>query len=519
MASRVVTVLAPNGRRQTVKCTLNTTILQILEDVCKKQGFEPSEYDIKHHNKVLDTSLTVQFSGLPNNAQLELATTSRTRQESEITVALNLEDGTRILGTFQPSNTLQDVLNTLYKNEQSNPVIIYMRQEIYGEALSTTDLRSLGLTKGRAMLRVVHKTPEELKTQANVSNTIPSKPVIEKPYKRVFQPIETEESKVTPASKETTSDKISNQAKNYSVRPDILKLAKEKIPDDKSTTIEESTPMDVDVQEINKFEDKSDSILTDSEVIARADEEPKNENIKAMKMEDFPFTGVRNGLIYTIETSNPKPMEDPPDEFFNLTINDAKKILRDVRKQAEDESEGRPLLTAALRDLEESKKQLNYLNRYKKCIIRIQFPDRVILQGVFAPKDSIKNVSDFVREHLAITDIPFYLYTTPPKNILPNDKMLFEVDCVPVALLHFGIEEKYKNDQIKFLREDLRDKFTTSSLASLAAQMIRKEAKERFSEASDSAVAGCSKDSDPSSNPAKRNLNSSGKVPKWFKGT
>lgn len=516
MASRAVTVLAPNGRRQTVKCTLNTTILQILEDVCKKQGFNSDEYDIKHHNKVMDTSLTVRFSGLPNNAQLELAPTTKIRKESEITVALNLEDGSRVQGTFMPSSTLLDVLNTLYDSQKSNPVVIYMRREIYGEDLSKLDLRSLGLTGGRAMLRVIHKTPEELKTQANISNAIPSKPVVEKPYKRVFQPVEVEEKKYSPSyqNEATTSDNASfkPENKNYSARPDILKLAKGKTTENKVDT-SECTPMDVDPPENDNNEESSTVSVGNNDEVTSI--EP-DEDMKEMKLEDFPFIGERKGLIFFVGTGAPKHIEEPPDDFFDLTINDAKTILRDVRKDAQ-ENEEKPLMTSALRELEESKKQLRHLNKYRKCIIRIQFPDRFILQGVFSPKDSIKIVSDFVKDHLAATDLPFYLYTTPPKNILPEDKMLIEVDCVPVALLHFGVDEKFKNEQTKFIREDLKDMVTTNSLASLAAQMIRKADRVETTESADNPVAGCSTDSNSVSNATKKDSNVTGKVPKWFK--
>lgn len=83
-ANKTVVVLAPNGRRQNVKVTINTTILQVsptrtwrdisirtspvktkkksgrsildmssegslqvLEEVCQKQGYNPDDYDIK----------------------------------------------------------------------------------------------------------------------------------------------------------------------------------------------------------------------------------------------------------------------------------------------------------------------------------------------------------------------------------------------------------------------------------------------------------------------------------------
>lgn len=102
-----------------------------------------------------------RFSGLPNNAQLELAQATKTRSEGTVTLALQLENGTRLTGDFTPGNTLWDVLTHLCPDEtdpETNPVVIYMRREIYGIALlKDTNLRSLGLTSGRAIFRVVHR--------------------------------------------------------------------------------------------------------------------------------------------------------------------------------------------------------------------------------------------------------------------------------------------------------------------------------------------------------------------------
>uniref|UniRef100_A0A2K5D5C0 TUG ubiquitin-like domain-containing protein n=1 Tax=Aotus nancymaae TaxID=37293 RepID=A0A2K5D5C0_AOTNA len=41
-----VSVLAPNGRRHTVKVTPSTMLLQVLEDMCRRQDFNPCEYDL-----------------------------------------------------------------------------------------------------------------------------------------------------------------------------------------------------------------------------------------------------------------------------------------------------------------------------------------------------------------------------------------------------------------------------------------------------------------------------------------
>lgn len=113
-------------------------------------------------------------------------------------------------------------------------------------------------------------------------------------------------------------------------------------------------------------------------------------------------------MLFSQETADAVPSEDLPDDFFDLTIDDARKILRDVKKRRF-EMDNTMLKTAALRNLEESKKQMRQLNRYKKAIIRIQFPDRTVLQGTFAPSDKVSEVMDFVREYLDNKHLDFYV--------------------------------------------------------------------------------------------------------------
>lgn len=67
-----------------------------MEDVCSKQGFQPSDYDLKHHNHILDLTTTVRFSNLPNKATLEMVEADTKRRESNVTIGLQLEDGESI---------------------------------------------------------------------------------------------------------------------------------------------------------------------------------------------------------------------------------------------------------------------------------------------------------------------------------------------------------------------------------------------------------------------------------------
>ncbi|KAJ8924907.1 hypothetical protein NQ315_001064 [Exocentrus adspersus] len=487
MSGGSVCVLALNGRRQTVKCTPNTTILQILEEVCTKQGLTPVEYDLKHHNKVLDTTTTFRFSGLPNNAQLELAPASKIRNETDITLAVNLEDGNRLIGKFTPSDTLLGVLNQLCPDEakeDNNPVVVYTRREIYGKELQGTTLRSLGITGGRAMVRLMHRSPEELKTQANVSAPLPSKPVEEKPYVRKLQrvpsppparmEVETPESPIV-------EEKPESQRYQRNPNVDILKLAREKrksdVPpaqtDEKRKSVEKQVciaekPKSTSHKERCHCRRRDESMEVDC--LGKCEE--KCTNLEQNVEEEFVFLGDRNAMLFSLETAQAVPSEDLPDDFFDLTIDDAKKILRDVKKQRH-YMDHAPLMTSALRNLEESKKQLRQLSKYKRAIIRVQFPDRTVLQGSFAPTDTIRDVVKFVAEYLEDKSLKFYVYSTPPKCVLDEDQRLIELGFVPGAMVYFGTD--FLDPKSNYLRRDLLDKFTSNSVASLAAAKMRNQ--------------------------------------------
>jgi len=559
MSGASVNVLAPNGRRQTVKCTPNTTILQIIEEVCKKQGFNPVEYDIKHHNKVLDTTATFRFSGLPNNAQLELAAALRNRIEGDITLAVNLEDGSRITDTFSPNDTLLNVLNKVCPQNalpDKHPVVIYTRREIYGIELQNCTLRSLGIPGGRAMIRVLNRDPELLRQQANVSAPLPSKPVEEKPYIRKYQPVEDKkeiaanenlkstdthgssaQSEGNSCSKDsemheygkgnrlgtsindTIEIKPQKNIKNPTV--DLLKLAKEKRKMSESPTKDTRKENKISVSKTAKNVSSDDESMDVDMPSVREPVVPQ----KSIE-EEFVFCGARNGMIFSLESAQSVPSEDLPENFFELTIDDAKKILRDVKKKR-NELENQQLRTSQLRKLEENKKQLRQMHRYKKAIIRVQFPDRTVIQGTFKPTETVQDVLDFIRSYLEDQNLDFYIYSTPPKSILNKDSRLLEVDCVPGALLYFGAVQDQKEN---FLKREFQNMFTTNSVASLAAARIRQANTRNVEDDPDdesymdetnngtiSANYGASTSNDAASTTERKIISKTEDFPKWFR--
>lgn len=113
-------------------------------------------------------------------------------------------------------------------------------------------------------------------------------------------------------------------------------------------------------------------------------------------------------MLFTQDAAKKASLSDLPDTFFDLSVNDLKVLIKELRTQAEGTVE-QPLMTAKLREMEEEQKQLSMLNRYKAAIIRIQFPNRYVLQGTFTPYETIDTVISFVRSYLSNPDIDFYL--------------------------------------------------------------------------------------------------------------
>lgn len=208
---------------------------------------------------------------------------------------------------------------------------------------------------------------------------------------------------------------------------------------------------------------------------------------------------------------------DLPDSFYELTEQDVRKLYRDLRNQVT-EIHDTPLKTSQLRDLEESKRILNQLTLYKHCILRIQFPNRYILQSKFSTVDKVEAVKDHVRKFLKNPDLNFHLYVTPPKTVLEENLNLLEVNCVPNALLHFAVSENDSSDN-DFLKSELYEKLTTANGASFAISKNKKESEEA-DEGGASSGAGPSdekKSKVPTNFMDSSVASKSAKLPKWFK--
>lgn len=431
--NKSIIVLTPNGRRQNVEVTPNTTILQVLEEVCKKHGYDANDYDIKHFNKILDVNSILRFTGLSNNARVEMVPCKKPRSASKVTVGILFENGERLMDDFLPDVTLAHVLMTICPNEdRKTAVIIYMHRKVHGEALEETTLKSLGLTSGKAMLRMMHRDLEQLQTQAHVSQTLLPKSLKNldgNDENDVY--IKYDKQKISSISKEGKAlDPIT-----------LLKEERNKMRSQDSIHIRNITTMDKDKGLDNKDRDNTINTSTYCKELLNhndvKDEPNANLHSDAEEEINIEFLGERNALVFNQAEVQAFPKNELPDSFFNLTVEDAKILLRDAKRKRE-ELEEAPLLIEAQRKLEQDKRILAQLNKYRRVVIRIQFPNQLVLQGWFKPVETVQAIKDFIKNYLEDPTCDFTIYTAPPKHILRSEARLIDENLVPCAIIYYS---------------------------------------------------------------------------------
>nr|XP_056713715.1 tether containing UBX domain for GLUT4 [Euleptes europaea] len=422
-----VSVLAPNGRRATVRVGPSTALLQVLEEACRKQNFSPNEYGLKFQRTVLDLSLQWRFANLPNNARLEMVPISHNRSgiETMVRIALQLDDGSRLQDTFCSSQTLWEILGHFAQTREYveqycevSPVCIYMRDEVTGKtALEKTSLKSLGLTGGNAIIRVISKksTPSGHAEARNHGS--PTK-----------DPIAGAVSREEPEGSEQHLGRSTSEQMMPPVS-DVPPVSLSNLPTSLSSPGGPS--------KAKKLKNSQEKLKVQKESLER----------EAVVCHPDLQKPLDSGL------------QDLPDEFFEVTVDDVRKRLAQLRSERKRLEEA-PLMTQAQRDAQMKEK----LERYPKVVLRVYFPDRHILQGFFHPNETVGALKCFVKSHLADPEMSFYLFIAPPRSILSDDSLtLFQANLFPAAVVHFG-SEKHSDH---YLRLDLLESVVSPSEADL----------------------------------------------------
>lgn len=128
-----------------------------------------------------------------------------------------------------------------------------------------------------------------------------------------------------------------------------------------------------------------------------------------------------------------------PDSFYNLSLEEAK---RDADMRRKKMAESQLLIPKSYKE----KQAKAARKRYKKTVIRVQFPDGVVLQGVFSPSEPTSALYEFVSLALKEPSLEFELINplAIKRRVIPHFPAtgerpitLDEEDLVPSALIKF----------------------------------------------------------------------------------
>ncbi|NXI66348.1 ASPC1 protein, partial [Anseranas semipalmata] len=403
---------------------------------------------------VLDLSLQWRFARLPNNAKLEMVPVScnRVGVANTVRIALQLDDGFRLQDTFLCQQTLWELLNHFAKTrefmEQHGefcPVCIYMRDEISGkDALEKTTLKSLGLTGGSAIIRVVMKKCSLSGQEEAVDATAQcNEPIVRPGSIEGARDVPLPQTQTFPEGLDHRD--VALPLNSCTDKQDLIRESDASLEEQCPPSEPESTPFvpffgdgqrlgDTSVAAPPLGLDMPSSKLPTTFCSPGGPSKPKkSKNSQEMQNEQEQLV-EREPLICHLDLLEPLPagLEDLPEDFFEVTVDDVRKRLAQLQSErqvtfllvTEKRLEEAPLLTKSLREAQMKEK----IERYPKVVLRVHFPDRHVLQGFFRPSETVGILRDFVRSHLADADLPFYLFIAPPRVILNDESLtLFEV--------------------------------------------------------------------------------------------
>ncbi|XP_075217334.1 GDI interacting protein 3 isoform X2 [Lycorma delicatula] len=121
-----------------------------------------------------------------------------------------------------------------------------------------------------------------------------------------------------------------------------------------------------------------------------------------------------------------------PQDFFKLTPEELK---REQQLKSEKVDNSLVLKTKAMREREEQRE----LKKYRFALIRIRFPDDILIQGTFGIYEHVSDVYDFVRENLLDEESQFVLLTATGHRLTESDYGLTLIDLrlIPASVLTF----------------------------------------------------------------------------------
>ena len=343
--------------------------------------------------------------------------------QQEVSVCLQIPSGERLMDTFPTSSSLGQVVDRWggqlgQPGEGEQPVVVYMRREVVGrQELDTVSLRTLGLLQGKGLFRFFYKQPEQLKVQANV---------YEMKEKEKSAPVEVPHvpMRINPDNKVEETPVNDNDAMDTSTNVNSV----EPEPEKKETF---SQPLATDSEEKRKSE------ISEAPAPCRDEMEVSDVPDSTQPEPIINFVGPNSAVIFSATDNSPQ-YQDIDDDFFELSLDEVKGMYKELKNEVKRLTEGEMLMTREMRESQKESDRLSMLSKYKSCVLRIQFPCRHVVQGIFSPDTTIAQVLTWLAPVLASPDTPHELYTAPPRTSLPAEASIMDLNLFPAALVHFS---------------------------------------------------------------------------------
>ncbi|CAG0890408.1 unnamed protein product [Cyprideis torosa] len=163
-----------------------------------------------------------------------------------------------------------------------------------------------------------------------------------------------------------------------------------------------------------------------------------------------PITPVLDRGLRVLRPAEVSEQIHLPRAFFNLT---AEELQREQSAKAEAVEKLATLRTRVMRERDEKRN----MKQYRYSLIRVRFPDTLILQGTFGIAESFREVVNYVRENLEQADsLAFhFMVGTTQRLSSTEESSLAELGLAPAVLLNFIPENEAAAQKKNFLRPDI----------------------------------------------------------------
>ncbi|KAI6221027.1 TUG-UBL1 domain-containing protein [Aphelenchoides fujianensis] len=565
-------VLCPNARRCKVETKPGKLLREVLEEACLRQGFEVDRFGLQFQRKFVDLGLPVRLSGLPNNATLELIEREPPAGDALAEIALQ-GDFPRLVLAFPIVRTLREVLaefsaqlqlDLLREDGERVPAVSYMNQMCKSHVLlERTTLKAIGIEGGRALLRysllpitaderaeIQRKVEAEERRKAELQRLFEqsraenderarldaqyTKEVEEREKRRLIEE-EKKRAEAAAASSAAATQSTAPMETEAPPAPTDRLSRLQGLLDTVSSSLESGMP---DALVDRLIDDQGRLRLDGGANGATAAVEPPNE------FADFKFPAVpvatvgqlldaeRNAaaarpapsdrrLVLFERTPEAVAEEALEEDFFEVTINDAKRHQQELAEKSRELSQQALLPRAFV----EARNKERKLECYRNAVVRFRFSDRLFVQALFYSAEPVDRLFDLAASLLKAPAPSFEL------NVLLNEKLkrddgrdFVDAGLAPTATINVQLKgaqatkELLNAERVHACSVDDADAFSaewlsantpfkreTFTLAPEAETQLKKRNREDYPSSSSSSAQSM------------HHSPSAGPLPKWFK--